>query len=124
MQKIVNQSTLRTFITSIILILWLTVSPVTAFFWSLLLLWATFKLDTRIVGYGAVALLVLIPIVLSTKLYEWMAEQLAVYVFYLLCITVVLQMLELYRDPESNANDTMGDQVQKPIEKADTKGSE
>lgn len=79
-------------------LLWLFVSPVTAFFWSILLLWAIFELDSRIIGIGALVLLIVIPLALSTELYAWMAEQLAVYVFYLLCITVFLQMLELRRD--------------------------
>lgn len=98
MPKISFQSSLRNITAFVVLMLWLLVSPVTAFFWSLFLIWAVFKLDSRIIGFGAITLLVIIPIVLSTDLYEWRAEQLAVYVYYLLCITVTLQILELWRD--------------------------
>ena len=84
-----------------VMMLWLFVSPVTAFFWSILLIWTNFKLDSRIIGIGALVLLISIPLALSIELYEWMAEQLAVYVFYLLCITVFLQILELRRDTKN-----------------------
>lgn len=98
MVKINIQFIVRGIAMFIVFILWLTVSPITAFFWSLFLVWVVFQLDSRIIGVGALTLLVVIPIVLSTDLYEYMAEQLAVYVFFLLCITVALQILELRRD--------------------------
>ena len=82
--------------------LWLLVPPITAFFWTLFLVWAVFKLDSRVIGTGALTLLIMIPLALSTVMYEWIAEQLAVYVFYLLCITVALQILELRRGSDTN----------------------
>lgn len=101
MQKISLQSILKSFAVFMVMMLWLFVSPVTAFFWSILLIWTNFKLDSRIIGIGALVLLISIPLALSIELYEWMAEQLAVYVFYLLCITVFLQILELRRDTKN-----------------------
>lgn len=101
MKKSTTQSILRGTTILIVVLLWMIVSPITAFFWTLFLIFAAFKLDSRIIGIGAITLLIIIPIALSTELYEWMAEQLAVYVFYLLCITVAVQMLELYRDGDA-----------------------
>jgi len=101
MKKIFSLTSLLRFTTiCIVLLLWFLFSPVTAFFWTLFLIWAVFRLDARIIGVGALTLLIMIPITLSLPLYEWMAEQLAVYVFYLLSITVALQMIELWRNPE------------------------
>lgn len=59
-----------------------------------------FRLDSRIIAGGALALLIAIPITLFFEAYEAQAEQLAVYVFFLLCITVALQMIELNREQE------------------------
>lgn len=102
MKKSTTQSILRGTTIFIVVLLWMLVSPITAFFWTLFLVWAVFKLDSRIIGVGALTLLILIPLALSSPLYEWVAEQLAVYVYYLLCITVVLQILKLRRDSEGD----------------------
>ncbi len=75
--------------------LWIYTSLTTAFFWTLFLVWAVWRLDSRIIGGGAIALLVLIPILLSVETWAWTAETLAVWVYFLLCITVGLQMLEM-----------------------------
>ncbi len=106
MQKLSRQSIIRGTAIFVALLLWVLVSPVTAFFWTLFLVWTAFELDFRVIGYGAITLLVMISITLSTDLYEWMSEQLAVYVFYLLCITVALQIIELYREGDAEDGKT------------------
>jgi carbon starvation protein CstA len=87
-------------------LLFLYTAPTTAIFWTLFLVWAAFRLDSRMIGMGALALLVCIPIVLSLGEEEWgwLAEQLAVYVFFLLCITVGLQIIELILEPRDTAD--------------------
>jgi hypothetical protein len=87
-------------------LLFLYTAPTTAIFWTLFLVWAAFRLDSRMIGMGALALLVCIPIVLSLGEEEWgwLAEQLAVYVFFLLCITVGLQIIELMLEPRDTAD--------------------
>ena len=100
MQRNYIQSTVRGAALIVVLLLWLLVSPTTAFFWTLFIVWAVFRLDSRMIGIGALVLLVLIPITLSFKRFEGMSEQLAIYVFFLFCITVALQILELRHEPK------------------------
>jgi len=81
----------------VLLLLWFLVSPTTAFFWTIFLVWWAFRLDARIVGGVALAFLVCIPIFLFLHMEE-RAEQFAVYVYFLLIITVALQIIEYWRD--------------------------
>lgn len=76
------------------LILWSVVSATTAFFWTVFLVWWAFRLDSRILAGVALFFLVSIPIFLSLDM-EARAEQFAVYVYFLLVITVTLQIIEL-----------------------------
>lgn len=80
-------------------VLWLTTAPTTAIFWTLFIVFASFDLDPKPIGIGALALLVLIPVTLSIERLTWLSEPLAVYVFFLLTIVVGLQMLALLRSP-------------------------
>ena len=68
----------------------------TAFFWSLFLAFLFFAWDSRYVGALAILALTACPILLSLDLQEY-AEQMAVYAYYLLVITVVLQIIEYKR---------------------------
>ncbi len=94
------QSTLRVVTILTVCVLWIYTSLTTAFFWTLFLVWAVWRLDSRIIGGGAIVLLVLIPFMLSIEMWAWTAETLAVWVYFLLCITVGLQILELRHTPE------------------------
>ncbi len=82
----------------IVALAWVFVPGVYTFFISVLIVWAAFRLDSRMVAGSALALLVLIPVLLATDNQD-KAEQFAVYVFFLLSITVVLQILETLREP-------------------------
>ena len=57
-----KQSVFRITILLIALALWALVSPVTAFFWSVFLVWWVLRLDSRILGGVAIGFLVLIPV--------------------------------------------------------------
>lgn len=77
--------------------LWVLVSPDTAFFWSVFLAWWVLRLDSRILGGVAIGFLVLIP-VLQYFHEDARAEQIAVYVYFLLVMVVVLQIIEFRRE--------------------------
>lgn len=77
--------------------LWSTVAPTTAFFWSIFLIWWAFRFDSKIVGGVALIFLLFIPLFISQHL-EAKAERFAVYVFLLLAITAVLQVIEYRRE--------------------------
>lgn len=85
-------------------VLWLYTSLTTTIFWGIFIIWAVWRLDSRYVGAGALVLLVAIPITLSLgeEQWGWLAEQLAVYVFFLLCITVGLQIIEMMTSDRVN----------------------
>ena len=91
----------RNFTMLVVILLWTLVSPVIAFFWTLFLLAITFRLDSKMFGVGALILLILIPITQLKEEWSLVSEQLAIYVFYLLCIVVVLQLLEIKRKPNT-----------------------
>ena len=69
-----------------------------AFFWTLFFTFLLFKIDSKYVGQAALICLVLLPFLLSVNK-EAVAEQVAVYAFFLLTITVALQIAELKRNP-------------------------
>ena len=70
-----------------------------SFFWGVFILFALFDFDNRIVGWFAILCLVACPIYLWAK-QDAIAEQIAVYAFFFLVITVTLQIIELVRFPE------------------------
>jgi len=73
--------------------------PESVFFWLLFLAFLFFGWDARYTGALAILALTACPILLSL---EWQAEaeQMAVYAYYLLVMTVVLQIIEFKRHPE------------------------
>lgn len=93
----------------VVFLLWVFVAPTTAFFWSVFLLWATWRLDARIIGAVALAFLVTIPALLYIG-QDIRAEQLAVYVYFLLAITVVLEIIEMMRTRYESAPEPMTQQ--------------
>lgn len=78
-----------------------------AFFTSIFLAWLVFRLDSRIIAGVAIVFLVCIPILLSMGL-ETRAEEIAVYVYFLLVITVVLQIAEYIRDRKVSPGNMSG----------------
>ena len=56
-----------------------------------------FKIDSKYTGQAAIACLIVIPL-LQLWHREAQAEQVAVYVYFLLVITVVLQIISLARE--------------------------
>ena len=78
--------------------LFLFIPFITAFLISLFLVWLVFHFDSRIVAGVAIAFLVTIPILLSLG-QDGQAEQIAVYAYFLLAITVALQIIEFKRTP-------------------------
>jgi hypothetical protein len=67
--------------------------PVGAFFTAIFVVFLFFRIDPRILGIVAIALLVSIPLFQYYEMNE-RAEQMAVYVYFLLVIIVVLQILD------------------------------
>lgn len=82
---------------AVLALVWVFIPGVYTFFVSVLVVWAAFRLDSRMVAGSALLLLVMIPVLLATD-HQDQAELFAVYVFFLLSITVVLQILELMLD--------------------------
>lgn len=80
----------------VVALLWFYVPPETALLWSVFLIWLTFRLDERILGGIAILFLICIPVLLALG-HDARAEQMAVYVFFLLCMTVALQIFNLVR---------------------------
>ena len=68
----------------------------TAFFCIVFLAFLLFKLDPKYAGQAALVCLVCIPPLMALQK-EAQAEQIAVYAFFLLVITVALQVVELQR---------------------------
>lgn len=95
LKRINRQRAVQGLAIAIAVALWIGTSMTTAFFWTIFLVWAAWRLDARYVGAAAIVLLIVIPILLSTP-YDWLAEQVAVYVYFLLVITVALQTIDLF----------------------------
>jgi hypothetical protein len=72
----------------------------TSFFWTLFSAFLLFEWDSRIVGSFAILALTACPILLSLE-YQADAEQMAVYAYYFLVMTVVLQIIEFKRSSSS-----------------------
>ena len=87
------------------LALWYFVSLTAAFFWTIFVGFAIFKLDSTIVAQAALVCLVMLPILLATGK-DGVAEQVAVYAYFLLAMTVGLQIIELKRNPEEPSEST------------------
>ena len=73
--------------------------PESVFFWLLFLSFLFFGWDSRYVGALAILALTTCPVLLSLD-EEVLAEVMAVYAYYLLVMTVVLQIIEFKRHPE------------------------
>ena len=80
-------------------VLFLLFGAETSLFWSLFLTFLFFGWDNRVMGSFAILALTACPILLSLE-QPALAEQMAVYAYYLLVITVVLQIIEFKRHPE------------------------
>lgn len=73
--------------------------------WGLFLFFALYRLDSRVVGSLAIVTLVVCPVLLSLGS-EWgdtTAEEVAVYAYFFLVMTVVLQILEYRRQAKREA---------------------
>ncbi len=70
-----------------------------AIFWSVFLAFLFFRWDNRILGAVAILLLTSCPILLSID-QDAIAEEMAVYAYYFLVMTVALQIIELKRKPK------------------------
>lgn len=92
----------KTVIAIVALMLWLTIDFRDAFLWTVFLLWWAFRLDARILGGIAIAFLVAIPIAQSFGA-DAKAEQLAVYVYFLMVMVVTLQIIEYRRESRGEA---------------------
>lgn len=92
-----RQSVFRITILLVALVLWAFVTPITAFFWNIFLVWWVFRLDSRILGWVAIGFLILIPVVQYFNADD-RAEQVAVYVYFLLVMIVTLQIIEFRRE--------------------------
>lgn len=73
-----------------------------AVFWTLFFAFLVFRWDSRYIGGLAILALTACPVLLSLEL-EAEAEQMAVYAYYFLVMTVVLQIIEFKRHPETFA---------------------
>lgn len=87
-------------------LLWLFSDFVFAFFVSIFVIFVFYKFDSAIIGKAALLCLVGIPVLLYLKRDE-AAEQLAVFTFFLLSITVILQIIELRRDSQDELEDEL-----------------
>lgn len=76
--------------------LWFTISSVTAFFWTVLIVWWVLRLDSQILLYVALALLSLMAIVSALDMSS-PAILLANYIYYLLIIAALLRFFEFMR---------------------------
>jgi hypothetical protein len=81
----------------VVFVLWVTVAPETAFLWTVFLAWWAFRFDSRILAGVAMAFLVGTAVA-SAFHADARAEQLAVYVYFLLVMVAALQILEYRRE--------------------------
>lgn len=70
-----------------------------AIFWTIFLAFGKFEWDNKIVGGAAIFFLALCPLSLSLQL-DLLAEQFAIYAYYFLVMTVVLQAIEYWKYPD------------------------
>jgi hypothetical protein len=81
------------------------------FFLALFFIFWVFRFDTKYLGYAAIALLMSIPALQYFKYDSW-AEQIAVYVYFLLCIIVALQIIE-FRKSDNNIENKTTEELEK-----------
>jgi len=67
--------------------------------WLLFLAFAFYDWDNRVIGVAALFALTSCPFLLQLKMDEW-AETMAVYAYFFIVMTVVLQIIEYKRYPE------------------------
>ena len=79
------------------------VSVTTAFFFVVFAAFLLFKIDAKYTGQAAIVCLIFIPL-LQLWHREAQAEQVVVYVYFLLVITVVLQIVALTREPKQTGD--------------------
>lgn len=77
--------------------LWL--GPRAGILWFLFVLFLVYEWENRVFGIAALLCLAACPVLLSLKLDD-RAEQVAVYAYFFLVMTVALQLVELKRHPE------------------------
>ncbi len=94
------------FLIILALVLWYFVSITAAFFWTVFIAFIIFNLDSTIIAQAALICLVMLPILLATGK-EGIAEQVAVYAYFLLSMTVGLQIIELKRNPQDDTEENL-----------------
>lgn len=77
--------------------LWL--GPRAGVLWFLFGLFLVYEWENRVFGVAALLCLVACPVLLATK-QDALAEQIAVYAYFFLVMTVALQLIEFKRHPE------------------------
>ena len=92
----VGKTILATTLTFIVGIIF---DPDIAFFWGLFIFFLLFGWDSRYVGALAILALTACPILLALD-YKVDAELAAVWAYYFLVMTVILQIIEFKRNPE------------------------
>ncbi|MBU0683905.1 MAG: hypothetical protein KJ864_06440, partial [Candidatus Omnitrophica bacterium] len=78
---------------------WLWLGPRAGILWFTLLLFMFFRWDERLVGGAALIALTTCPILFFLKKDE-IAETMAVWTFFLLVMTIILQIIHYWRHPE------------------------
>jgi len=91
----------------LLLIIW-SVSFESIFFIVLFLFFLFYSWDSRIIAVLALISLASCPILLSFKKDDW-AEQMAVYAYFFLVMTVVLQIIEYKRHPQNFSDESVAD---------------
>ncbi|MFZ2832204.1 MAG: hypothetical protein WAZ40_03565 [Minisyncoccia bacterium] len=81
----------------VVALIWFYLGMNAGLLWALFLSFALYQWENRIIGVLALATLVSCPFLLSFK-QDALAEQMAVYAYYFLVMTVVLQIMELRRE--------------------------
>ena len=77
------------------------VDIVSALLWMIFLMFLVYRWESRILGAAAIVLLVVCPLLISLNL-EPYAELIAVYAFFFLVMTVVLQIVEMKRGAKND----------------------
>jgi len=84
----------------------------------LVLAWFVFQFDSKIFGQAAIGLLALIPILLVLKL-EAIAESVAVYVYFLLVLLVLAQIIEMIKHRTSEQPERLSSQNGETINRSE-----
>jgi hypothetical protein len=97
MQIIIKKKIYSIFLIILFIILFWKISLTAAIFWNLFFIFLFFKYDSRYVAAMALMSLASCPFLLIFKK-EPAAEQMAIYAYYFLVMTVVLQIAEYRRE--------------------------